>query len=260
MLPNAMWSMQPRCSVIHLRRAGVACRMRLFAITALLFALPAAANDFSARYPAGSIRDEAAAQRALKEADHEMARIAQSFKEREAECYRRFLVNSCRDDVRREKELAEREVKRIQLEANDFRRKLDAERVAKRRTEQAEAQAAEDAERQRKSAASRAEIEAREAQIKQRDAGAGGSDRKAAASNARTRQPQVDRLTAAERAENLRQYEEKQKLAAKRAQEAEDRRKENEQRRAENRKQAAQREAEREAIRKKAAEALKEQQ
>ena len=246
--------------VIRRLHAEVACRMRLFGILTALLVLPAAASDFSARYPAGSIGDDAAAQAALKEAEREMARISQSFKERDAECYRRFLVNSCRDDVRREKELAEREVKRVQLEANDLRRKLHAERAAKRRAEQAEAQAVEDAERQRKNAASRAEIEAREAQIKQRDAAAGGSDRKAAAPNAQTRQPQGDRLTAAERAENVRRYEEKQREAAKRAQEVEARRKDNEQQRAENRKQAAQREAEREAIRKKAAEALKAQQ
>ena len=63
-----------------------------------------------------------------------------------------------------------------------------------------------------------------------------------------------ERLTAEQRAENVRKYQQKQAQAQKRAQEVEIERKENELRRAEKRKQVAQREAEREAIRKKAAE------
>ncbi|MGH6609436.1 MAG: hypothetical protein ACRECQ_04180, partial [Burkholderiaceae bacterium] len=42
----------------------------------LLIALPVAATEFGQRHPAGSIRDPAAAQMALKEADAEIARIA----------------------------------------------------------------------------------------------------------------------------------------------------------------------------------------
>jgi colicin import membrane protein len=255
MHPGAI-SLTYRSRVIRGVRARVDARMKLGLIAVLLSALPAAASDFNARYPPGSIHDAAAAQAALKDADAEMARISQDAKARDAECYRRLLVNACRDDVRREKELAEREVKRVRLEANDLRRKLDAEQVAKRRAEEAAARAAEDAERARKAAASRAEYEAREAEVKRRqeEAKANGTASKGAQS---APAPSKDRLTAAERAENARQYEEKQAQAAKRAQEVEARQKENEQRRAEKRKQSEQREAEREAIRKKAAEASK---
>src|SRR5687767_15847875 len=85
--------------------------MRLWWALLSLMATPVAAQEFGARYPAGSISDEVHAQAVLKEADAEMTRIARDAKARDAECLRRFLVNSCREDVRRETELAEREVR-----------------------------------------------------------------------------------------------------------------------------------------------------
>ena len=89
--------------------------MRQLWLLMAVWVLPVAASDFGARYPAGSIRDAEQAQAVLKEADAEMTRIGQSAKERDAECLRKFLVNSCRDDVRREKQLAEREVRRVRV-------------------------------------------------------------------------------------------------------------------------------------------------
>jgi len=227
--------------------------MRYGWLAGLLLTLPAAASDFGARYPAGSILDVAAAQAALKDADTEMAEIARRAQARDAECYRRFFVNSCRDDVRREKELAEREVRRVRVEAGDLQRRIDAEQVAKRRAEQEAARAAEDAQRPQKEAEARAAAKAREADAERRaptvtKEGASPQD-----GRGRSSAPQ-ERLTAEERAENVRKYQQKQAQAQKRAQEAEIERKENELRRAEKRKQVAQREAEREAIRKKAAE------
>ncbi len=229
--------------------------MRYGWLAGLLLTLPAAASDFGARYPAGSILDVAAAQAALKDADTEMAEIARRAQARDAECYRRFFVNSCRDDVRREKELAEREVRRVRVEAGDLQRRIDAEQVAKQRAEQEAARAVEDAQRPQKEQEARAAAKAREAEA--RKAGAGGRRKKVrhhkAGGRAKGDAPK-ERLTAEQRAENVRKYQQKQAQAQKRAQEAEIERKENELRRAEKRKQVAQREAEREAIRKKAAE------
>ena len=225
----------------------------------MVLTLPAAASDFGARYPAGSIVDAAAAQAALKEADAEMAEIARRAKVREAECYRGFFVNSCRDDVRRERELAEREVRRVRVEAGDLQRRIDAEQVAKKRDEKEAARAVEDAQRPQKDQKARAAAKAREPEMQTR-APAVAKERAPsqavpAKSVAPDRPPQ-DRLTAAERAENVRKYQQKQEQALKRAQEIEVERKENELRRAEKRKQVEQREAEREAIRKKAAESI----
>ncbi len=228
----------------------------------MLLALPAAASDFGTRYPDGSIRDTAQAQAALKDADAEMARIGQSAKSREADCYRGFFVNSCRDNVRREKELAEREVKRVQLEARDLQRRLDAEEVARRRAEDAAAGAAEDAQRPQKEEAARAASQAREAELKRRgtiatEDGVRDPGNQTPSSEQGRSPSQQDRLPAAERAENVRKFQQKQLQAEKRAEEKEAERKKNEQRRAEKRKQMEQREAEREAVRKRAAEAIK---
>lgn len=230
--------------------------MKPLLLAAMLVALPAAASDFGTRYPVGSVRDAAQAQAALKAADAEMARIVQDEKRREAECYRGLLVNSCRDDVRRERQLAEREVKRVQLEAHDLQRRLDAEQFAKRRAQEAEARATEDTQRPQKEEAARAANQARAAELQRRSAAENQQPERTSSSD-RERRPTQDRLTAAERAENVRKYQQKQLQAEKRAEEQEAESKRNEQRRAEKRKQMEQREAEREAVRKKAAEALR---
>lgn len=227
--------------------------MRYGWLAGLLLTLPAAANDFGARYPAGSILDVATAQAALKDADIEMAEIARRAQARDAECYRRFFVNSCRDDVRREKELSEREVRRVRVEAGDLQRRIDAEKFAKQRADREAARAVEDAQRPQKEQESRAAANAREAEARARAPAATKESASPTGGQAKGDATR-DRLTAEQRAENVRKYQQKQAQAQKRAQEAEIERKENELRRAEKRKQVAQREAEREAIRKKAAE------
>jgi len=236
--------------------------MRQWWLLAAMWGLPVTASDFGARYPAGSIRDAEQAQAVLKEADAEMARIGQSAKERDAECLRGLLVNSCRDDVRREKALAELEVRRVRVEARDLQRRIDAEKVAKRRADKAAALAAEEAKRPQSEEKARAASKAREPQPKRLDPAATKEGSPASIGGAQNaephgRQPGQDKLTAAERAENARKFQQKQEQAQKRAQEMEVERQENEQRRIEKRKQIEQREAEREAIRKKAAESLK---
>lgn len=228
--------------------------MRAWWLLLAMYALPAFASDFGARYPVGTIRDAEQARAVLKEADAEMARIAKSASERDTECLRGFLVNSCRDDVRRQKELAEREVQRVRIEARDMQRRIDAERVAKQRATKAAAQSTADAQRLTNEQKARAATTAREEEVKRRQSGA-PADR-APSPEAESR-PKRERLTAAERADNARKFQQKQEQAEKRAQQVEAERKENELRRIEKRKQIEQREAEREAIRKKAAESLK---
>ena len=224
--------------------------MRQLWLLMAVWVLPVAASDFGARYPAGSIRDAEQAQAVLKEADAEMTRIEQSAKERDAECLRKFLVNSCRDDVRREKQLAEREVRRVRVEARDLQRRIDAEKVAKQRADKAAALTAEEANRAQNEENARDASKVREPQVKRPDS-------VAVKEGSPGPQPGQEKMTAAERAENARKFQEKQEQAQKRAQEMEVERKENEQRRIEKRKQIEEREAERETIRKKAAESIK---
>lgn len=245
--------------------------MKCLVLTATLLALPPGAVTFGARYPAGSISNPAQAQAALKDSDAEMRRIQQDAKSREADCYRGLLVNSCRDDVRRQKELAEREVRRVQLDARNLQRRLEAEDAARGRAEKADAQAAQASQRMQKQESERADQAAREAKLKQRDANtsaqAQGQDIVAPASNVQkkeskttpaksaqqSRSPSQDPLTAAERADNALKFQQKQAQAAERAREQQAQREKNEQRRAEKRKETEQREAEREALRQKAA-------
>ena len=224
--------------------------MRQLWLLMAVWVLPVAASDFGDRYPAGSIRDAEQAQAVLKEADAEMTRIGQSAKERDAECLRKFLVNSCRDDVRRDKQLAEREVRRVRVEARDLQRRIDADKVAKQRADKAAALADEEAKRAQNEEKARAASKVREPQVKRPDS-------VAVKEGSPGLQPGQEKLTAAERAENARKFQQKQEQAQKRAQEMEVERKENEQRRIEKRKQLEEREAERESIRKKAAESIK---
>ncbi len=231
--------------------------MRLLILVAMLLPVSAAAGDFAERYPAGSIRDEAAARAALKDSDAELSKITKDAKARDTECYRGVLVNSCRDDVRRSKELAEREVRRVRVEARDVQRKIEAERVAKRRADSAAANAAKDAQRSLREEKVRNAADERAVAVKQLEESAGkNAESQMATPTAEVKRPAKDRLTAAERNDNARKFQEKQVQAQQRARHQEAERKENEKRRAEKRTQTEQREAEREAIRKKAAESV----
>ena len=223
-----------------------------------LLAPAAAASEFGERYPVGSIQDGVQAQAALKDAEAELARITKSAKLRDAECLNGFLVSSCRDDVRREKELAEREVKRVRVEARDVQRRVDADRVAKRRADEKAARAVEDARRSQKVSQALDAAKVREAEAKRREATATKEGEAAQAgpvqaeeqNRARQSPP---RLTAEQRSENVRKFQQKQEQAQKRALEQEAKRQENEQRRAAKRSQIEQQEAAREEVRKRAA-------
>ena len=109
------------------------------ALAALLCvaALPAGATEFGDRYPAGSIQDRAKAEQALREADAEAKRIERESAAREVECYKGFLVNQCRDKLRRDKLDAERELRRVRVEAHDLQRTLEAREAASKRAEAA---------------------------------------------------------------------------------------------------------------------------
>jgi len=218
----------------------------------LLLALPAAAQDLSARFPAGSITTREQAEAALEAARQEQARLDKEFAARDAECYRKFLVNDCRETVRRERELARREVRRVELEAGDTRRLLDQQESEQRRAAQREAQ-----ERQREDRAAGA------AQPKTGSASKPLTDEQIERNRAEYEAKQkahAERLAkeqadAGTRAQNAEAYRQKQADAAKRAADNEVERKQREQRRARRAEELKQKEAEREAIRQRAAEA-----
>ncbi len=211
---------------------------------AILFAvaLPALGSEFGDRYPSGGIQDRARAEQALREADAEAARIGREAAAREAECYKGILVNQCRDEVRRDKLLAERELRRVRVEAHDLQRKLDADEAARKRAE-SPAPAPKPAPGKREPPSSR-EIPPDEAARNRAEYDKRVEDKRKAAAEEQARAP--------ERAANAREFEAKQAEAERRAKEKEAERKKNEARRAERRKQAEDKEAQREELRKKA--------
>ena len=110
------------------------------------------AADFAEQYPPGSITTRAQADQAIAAAEQEQARQKQVFDQRDQDCYRQILVNDCREKVRRERERARREVRRVELEAKDLRSKLDEEDLQRKRAEQQKQQPATDEARRAKAA------------------------------------------------------------------------------------------------------------
>ena len=218
-------------------------------VTALLFAvaLPVFASDFGTRYPTGAFKDRAQAEQALREADAEAARIGREAATREAECHKRFLVNRCREEVRRDTLIAEQELRRVRVEAHDLQRRLDAEEAARKRAE-SPPPAARPAPTPRESPKSRA-IPADEAAQNRAAYDKRVEEKRAKAAEEQARAP--------ERAANAREFEAKQVEAERRAKEKEVERQKNEARRAERRKKAEIKEAQREELRRKAEEAAK---
>jgi hypothetical protein len=228
-------------------------------------ALAALASDFGDRYPGGSITDATRAADALREAEAEEARIGTDAAAREAKCRKEFFVSRCLDAVRRDKLLAERELRRVRVEAHDLQRRLEAEDAARQRAESAaKAGQPEGAGRSdapgkprepqprrpapRRSTALSPEEEARNrAEYEQRIA-----DKQKEAARERAR--------AQESAENERKYREKQAEAERRARQKAEDQKKTEARRAERRKQVEQQEAAREEVRRRAEQAAKDAQ
>jgi hypothetical protein len=218
-------------------------------VAAMLFAvaLPAFGSEFGDRYSSGAIKDRAQAERALREADAEAARIDREAAVREAECHTRFLVNRCRDEVRRDKLIAQSELRRVRVEAHDLQRKLDAEEAARKRAE-SPAPEPKPAPTTREPPKSR-ELPPDEAARNRADYEKRVEEKRESAAKEQARAP--------ERAANAREFEAKQAEAERRAKEKEAERKKNEERRAERRKQAEAKEAQREELRRKAEEAAK---
>jgi hypothetical protein len=218
--------------------------MRTFVTMLLLVAAATAgASEFGRRFPAGSINDRARAEQALREAEAEEARVAQDSAAREAECYRAFLVNKCREEVRRDRLDAERELRRVKIEAGDLQRKLDAQEAARRRAEAAQRPA-----------------EAPQPSDREPRPGRGITPEEAARNRAEydkriadhEKQRAEEQARAGERADNAREYREKQAEAERRAKEKDAERRKNEERRAERRRQIELQEAQREEVRRKA--------
>lgn len=103
--------------------------------------------DLVERYPAGSIQSAETADAALEEVSRARSGVEASFAAEEQACYPKFFITSCVEQARERRRLALQPLRKIELEANTFKRR---ERVSKRDDAAAERQAkaqAEEAER-----------------------------------------------------------------------------------------------------------------
>lgn len=219
-----------------LRAAATTFRGRgsLFLLLAILMAGPASAAGVAESYPAGSIATRSQAAAAQRAAEAEIGGINRAEAQGKVECQRKVLVNDCLAALRRDSEAGRRAARRVELEAKDLIRKLDAEEAAQRKAESARRNAERDAERAR-----------REAQP------AAGKTAPAATPRITPTQAQANRAAASQRETDLKArqdeaaqraaaaparragFEARQAEAARKAREAELKRLENERKRAE---------------------------
>lgn len=87
----------------------------------------AARAPLNQRYPAGSLKSVEAAQAALDEAkqDREVAGIRYTLDQRT--CYAKFLVNSCLEEAKERKRVAEKNIKQVEVEANVYQRQANVD-------------------------------------------------------------------------------------------------------------------------------------
>lgn len=86
------------------------------------------AESIAARYHEGSIQSVEAADQALAEVRSAREKIAPQFAAEERACYDRFFVNLCLDDVEERKRSAVQQLRRVEVEANAFKRRDKVER------------------------------------------------------------------------------------------------------------------------------------
>jgi len=239
-------------------RARVFSMIRFLLLCLVTLASGAAAEPLTERYPAGSFADRSTAEAARDAASAEIKRLDAEEARGTAECYQRVLVNDCIASLHKRNELARREARRIQVEAKDVIRKLDAEEAARRKAER-ERQNAEEAQaraRREQEAATSAKpvAEPKSERISAEQAAANR-----AASEKRAAEVKAKQAEAAERAAQADQkraaYEAKQAAAAQRAEESKRRQADAQRKRAERAEQRKKAEAEREAAIRRAEEA-----
>jgi acyl-coenzyme A synthetase/AMP-(fatty) acid ligase len=87
-----------------------------------------AAESIAARYHEGSIQSVETADQALEEVRGAREKMAPNFSAEERTCYDRFFTNLCLDDVEERKRSAMQQLRRVEVEANAFKRRDKVER------------------------------------------------------------------------------------------------------------------------------------
>lgn len=92
-----------------------------------------AEKNWADAFPPGSIQTAEDAQRALQAAHAESARADRAFTEGKARCAKSFFVTSCENKIHSENKKSRVLVRRVELEAHDRQRALDAQARDERR-------------------------------------------------------------------------------------------------------------------------------
>lgn len=79
------------------------------------------------RYPAGSIRSVEMADQALKDASQERSSLDARFSEEQRACYPKFFATSCLEDAKERHREARVQLKAIEIEAKEFKRRVRVE-------------------------------------------------------------------------------------------------------------------------------------
>jgi hypothetical protein len=199
-----------------------------------------AAVDLAARYPVGGIVNGEQARAAQAEADRADAAAQTAWRDAQERCAHMFFVTSCRDQALKARREVEREARRVRVEANAVERRLDAQARAQDKAEQA-ARAPSPEQRAERESAARVEWQA----LQQR-ALDNAADREQRARDAAQRKKDLAQRMAEQqrreserasqepaRADNVRQFEARQREAALHADEKARERAVNERKRAE---------------------------
>lgn len=194
----------------------------------------AGAADPGTTYPAGSITTREQSEEALTAVRAAQTEAETAHREELKRCATVFLVNKCTGEARRKFDAQKREFRRVEIEARDVRRRIDAdERAAKRSESEAK-------QRSQNTPNPAPDADARAAQQAEKDKGAAASreqyqQKQKAHAEAEAQRKQKEASEASERAENVKAYEEKQREAAAHAKRKEEERIANEKRREERR-------------------------
>jgi hypothetical protein len=196
------------------------------------------------RYPAGSISSLEQADRALAEASAERNAVERRFAAEQGNCYTKFFATSCMDESRERRRKALADVRTVEIEANEFKRR---ERAAERDREVAQRIADSEAKRIEREKQLQQQQQAQPADaglVEKKDTGtvspatqqhpSGPSQaERAARHEAKLRRIQAEEAAnAAKRAENVEAYERKQREAEEHQKEVENRKAEKERERA----------------------------
>lgn len=169
-----------------------------------------------ARYPAGSIQSVEAADAALSEMDKERSQIEARFTAEEQACYPKFFITSCVDKAKERKRQALSQVRKVELEANAFKRHA---RVQEREKAAADRQVKEEAnrlERIRPQQEDKDDLPQEEPQAIQKPSGNAFPDREAR-HEAKLKRLEADEMASAQkRAEKAAAYERKMQAAQER--------------------------------------------